>query len=215
MNHDEMTANIHAVWMGATVAEVDEGRAWYGQAYAIALDLARDGAPWVDDITRAAYVIAALSPRQAWARNVALARQAYAIVRGSETCQDARDAILAGLPTLGLQRRQVAALLADGADPDTVVKGTKTNAFARTIADPADPDLVVIDRHAMAIAYGRAMGADLSLTDKRYRAIADAYREVAETVGELPSTVQAVTWVAWRRSDSAHSQARAAARMTP
>ena len=202
--HDEMCANVHAVWQGATLAQYAEGREWYLNAHAIARDLS-------DDFRRASYVIAALSPRQAWHRNVSLARQAYALVLTSQSPAEARSLILGHLPTLGLQRRQVAALLADGAEPDTVVKGTKTNAFARTIADPSNPDLVVIDRHALAIAYGaRVETADLSLTDKRYRAIAEAYREVAQSLGELPSTVQAVTWVAWRET-SAHAQARWAA----
>lgn len=210
MNTDMMAANIFRVWQDATNEETAEGRAWYGQAHAIARDLS------LFDPRRAAYVLAALSPRQAWSRNVALARQAYALaaeacLRDPKRPSAVADAILANLPTLGLQRRQVAALLAYGEDPDQVVKGTKTNAFARTIADPSDPSLVVVDRHALSIAYGSAAsGGDLSLTDKRYRAIADAYRDVAAVTGELPSTVQAVTWVAWRRRYG-HAMARVAA----
>ena len=204
MNVDTMASNIHAVWQACTMAEVAEGRDWYPMAHGIAVSLDQD-------FRRAAYVIAALSPRQAWARNVTLAREAYRLA--AEGLPTAREAIMRDLPTLGLQRRQVAALLADAADPDTVVKGTKTNAFARTIADPTDATLVVVDRHAMAVAYGSVVAsADLSLTDKRYRTIADAYREVAAAVGELPSVVQAATWVRWRRT-SAHAQGQAAARM--
>lgn len=206
--HDAMVANVLQEWNACDLSEWREGREWYPTANALARELS-------PQYVRASYVLAALSPRQAWARNVSLAREAYRLMRSApqDHPEMARERILRGLPTLGLQRRQVVALLVDSVDPDLVVKGTKTNAFARTIADPADPHAVVIDRHAMAIAYGRPMGADeLSLTNKRYRAIAEAYRAAAVVAGELPSVVQAATWVHWRRT-SAHRQAQVADRM--
>ncbi|MYS39656.1 hypothetical protein GT025_36590 [Streptomyces sp. SID4920] len=56
----------------------------------------------------------------------------------------------------------------------------------------------MIDRHAHDIAvreiYGqrdRGLGAI-----GRYNALADSYRLAARRIGELPSVVQAVTWVA-------------------
>jgi hypothetical protein len=40
---------------------------------------------------------------------------------------------------------------------------------------------------------------DRGLSSKgRYNLIASAYREAAQRLGELPSVVQAVTWVVWR-----------------
>ncbi|MBD9734483.1 hypothetical protein IGX29_22265 [Streptomyces sp. H28] len=66
------------------------------------------------------------------------------------------------------------------------------------MADPEDPDAVVIDRHAHDIAvqeiYGqrdRGLGAV-----GRYNMLADCYRAAAREIGEIPSKVQAVTWVA-------------------
>jgi hypothetical protein len=58
----------------------------------------------------------------------------------------------------------------------------------------------VIDRHAHDVAVGRAFGSqDRGLTyGPRYALFADAYREAARRLGELPSTVQAVTWLVWR-----------------
>ncbi|AXK37692.1 hypothetical protein DVA86_27315 [Streptomyces armeniacus] len=64
------------------------------------------------------------------------------------------------------------------------------------MADPGDTDAVVIDRHAHDIAVGDIYGRrDRGLSGQRYELLAAAYREAAQRLGELPSTVQAVTWV--------------------
>ncbi|PRH79427.1 hypothetical protein C6N75_09895 [Streptomyces solincola] len=54
-----------------------------------------------------------------------------------------------------------------------------------------------MDRHAHDIAVGETYGSrDRGLSAKtRYAVVAHAYREAAMRLGELPSTVQAVTWV--------------------
>jgi hypothetical protein len=54
--------------------------------------------------------------------------------------------------------------------------------------------------HAYDIAVGIPLGdwnRGLS-AHGRYELIADCYREAARRLEQLPSTVQAVTWVAWR-----------------
>ncbi|MCA1217246.1 hypothetical protein LCE31_02145 [Streptomyces sp. 8L] len=74
----------------------------------------------------------------------------------------------------------------------------KTGCFYVCIANPEDPQAVVIDRHAHDIAvseiYGqreRGLGAL-----GHYNLLADCYRAAAQEIGEVPSKVQAVTWVA-------------------
>jgi hypothetical protein len=76
----------------------------------------------------------------------------------------------------------------------------KTGHFYRCILDPMDADAVCIDRHAHDIAVGEEYGArDRGLGAKgRYALIAHCYREAALRLGELPSVLQAVTWVVWR-----------------
>ncbi|MBK3564460.1 hypothetical protein JHN47_11960 [Streptomyces sp. MBT62] len=56
----------------------------------------------------------------------------------------------------------------------------------------------MIDRHAHDVAVGETYGnRDRGLScASRYALLADCYREAAWRLGELPSTVQAVTWVA-------------------
>ncbi|MEW2451960.1 hypothetical protein AB0896_31115 [Streptomyces parvulus] len=86
-----------------------------------------------------------------------------------------------------------------GTDPSEVLPmHIKTGYFYVCIADPEHTDAVVIDRHAHDIAvrevYGqrdRGLGAV-----GRYNALADCYRAAAQKIGEVPSKVQAVTWVA-------------------
>ncbi|MET8983264.1 hypothetical protein ABZX85_47640 [Streptomyces sp. NPDC004539] len=56
---------------------------------------------------------------------------------------------------------------------------------------------MVIDRHAHDLAVGELHGSrDRGLgSARRYALLAHCYREAALRLGELPSTVQAVTWV--------------------
>ncbi|MPY38366.1 hypothetical protein FNH09_46355 [Streptomyces adustus] len=66
------------------------------------------------------------------------------------------------------------------------------------MADPENADPVVIDRHAHDIAVRKVYGqSDRGLGALgRYNLLADCYRAAAQKIGEIPSKVQAVTWVA-------------------
>lgn len=154
------TRNVTRAYRAATEDQRARGIEWYSRAR----DLAEELDP--SDIDRAAAVIAVLSPRQSWSRNVDLARQAYSLTSGvhpssvvwtAEKRTERRAWILTELPTLGRQREQVARLLVDGADPDDMVSGPKVRAFWRTIVDPFDPRTVVVDRHAIDVACGQVL----------------------------------------------------------
>jgi hypothetical protein len=137
-----------------------------------------------DGNTRAgAGVIAALSPQKAWEHNVKLAQEAFANgeARGHvrNACAKAERIML-------------------GEDPLQVLPAElKTWNFFRCISDPEDPEAVVIDRHAHDIAVGEVYGGtDRGLDNKRrYATLSHAYREAARRLNEIPSVVQAVTWV--------------------
>ncbi len=77
---------------------------------------------------------------------------------------------------------------------------SKTWNFFRAIVDPEDAEAVVIDRHAHDIAAGRALRLPRPrpVQQAPLRHVALAYRLAAQHLDELPSTVQAVTWVVWR-----------------
>ena len=174
--------NIISVWSIADEFEVNEGSRWYGEAHYTASILA-DG-----DVRTGAGLLAALSPQTPWWMNVELACDAYESGTASRHTRDScskANKILAGI------------------DPVDVLPMTrKTGQFYLSILDPGDPEAVCVDRHAYDIAVGIPLGdwnRGLS-AHGRYKLVADCYREAARRLGELPSTVQAVTWVTWRNT---------------
>lgn len=176
--------NILTVWSQATNEQEAQGRWWYRNAHDLA-DMMCDG-----DVRTGAGLLAALSPQTPWWLNVELASDAYETGRPSRHVGDA----------LG----KAAKILA-GIDPAEVLPmDRKTGHFYRLILDPSDPDAICIDRHAHDVAVGEAYGTrDRGLYAKgRYALLAHCYREAAQRLGELPSVVQAVTWVVWRGSAS-------------
>lgn len=172
--------NVIAVFESATEEQLKAGRSWYATAHQIA-DMMADG-----DVKVGAGLLAALSPQTAWWLNVELASDAYETGTPSRHVGDALSKatrILAGI------------------DPSEVLPmDKKTGHFYRCILDPTDADAVCVDRHAHDIAVGAEYGAsERGLSSKgRYALIAHVYREAAQRLGELPQTVQAVTWVVWR-----------------
>lgn len=188
--------NILDVYRAATPQDIIDGTEWYARARRLADEIDPT------DPVRAAAVIALVSPMTPWDRNVWLAREAYRMHAAGEDVGTL-------LPTLKGNARKVARVL-NGENPVTVVGGLKVTAFWLTIADPTNPHAVVVDRHAYDISVGEVTNDEIRGkaigTPKRYEVIADCYfqaatvlsRETGQTV--LPSTVQAVTWTAWRRS---------------
>ena len=177
---ERYVTNIIKVWNSATPEQMAEGRSWYRTAHNLA-DMITEG-----HAREGAGILAALSPMTNWDLNVDLAKQA---LREGRPSGHFADALI-----------KVTKIMA-GIDPEAVLPMTsKTGHFFRLINDPTDPDAVVIDRHAHDIAVGRRYGSeDRGLgTATRYATLANAYREAARRLGELPSTVQSVTWVTWR-----------------
>lgn len=177
------THRIVSTYQDANRATVKAGLTWYRDAHAAASSLDPHNPE------RAAGVIAALSPRLGWARNLELAARTFA------------DGHASG--TLGASCRAATAIY-KGAAPLDVLRGPKVRAFYTLIADPSDADTVCVDRHAIDIAVGLRMtvaerDADYVLTkDGLYERFARAYRRAAETLGKTPAQVQAVTWLHWR-----------------
>lgn len=172
--------NIITVWQRATPDQLARGRAWYQTANDIATVIA-------DGNTRAgAGVIAALSPQKAWDANVRLAEQAL-------TSGEARGHVRNALDK--------AERIMLGEDPLSVLpEDSKTWNFFRSIVHPDDAEAVVIDRHAHDIVANERYGdRDRGLSSKRrYATVALAYRNAANRLDEIPSVVQATTWVVWR-----------------
>lgn len=178
---EQRSKYTHAItdkWQAATADQKRRGRDWYATAHALALEIA------AGDAKKGAGVLAALSANKSWDENCRIARKAF--TEGTATGH-VRDALT--------KANRIMA----GEDPITVLPmHLKTGYFYLCIADPENAEPVVIDRHAHDIAvqevYGqrdRGLGAL-----RRYNLLADCYRDAARWIGEIPSKVQAVTWVA-------------------
>lgn len=180
------TRNILAVWSQATNQEIADGMSWYEDANLVARTL--------DPVhpEKGAGVLAALSPRMPWDRNIMLAIRAF------------EDGHATGALSLNCAK---ADRIMAGEDPLSVLGGDKVRAFYGAIVDPAGDD-VVIDRHAFDIAVGRVTNdvTRASLSRKgEYARFAHHYvlaaRAISETEGiEISACqLQAVTWTTWRR----------------
>lgn len=191
-----MTAqHILSVYGLANVADRADGEAWYPTALSIAHTLADQ---YGVTVIQAVGVIAALSPRNKWARNVA---DAEALIRTYQI--DAEAAAAVKVCTFNTGKAKALEILASPGltadDLAALLKGPKLQEFAACIL--GDPTEVCIDGHAYSIWLGdRVTLADVpSIGVKLRREIKAAYREAAAELGIPAPELQAVTWCAWRR----------------
>ena len=191
-----MTAsNILAVFELATAAELVHGETWYPSALKVAKQLAKT---YGVHEAEAAGVIAALSPRNKWERNLQDAESLIAAwVKGG-----AEAALLTKVCTFTGNKAKAVRILEAGvltdADVLAILSGPKLREFYSCIRGLPD---VCIDGHAYSIwTGGRVTLADVPrIGVKLRREIKNAYAEAAAAAGISPSEMQAVTWCAWRR----------------
>src|SRR5690606_30282920 len=135
----DMAQRIVAAYHATDADTRRDGRNWYREAQ----DVAREVADALGvSVEVGAGIVAAYSAGTAWSVNVRMARATAAT--GEPVAHRFGGS------------RKVRAML-EGAAPADVVTGQKLSAFFRTIADPeATRTEVVVDRHAFAVATGRA-----------------------------------------------------------
>jgi hypothetical protein len=175
---------IRATYDLATESEHLDGESWYPAAGEIAELVGAIGG-W--SARQGAGIIAALSPQCSWDENIV---RAIAYANG-ETVGATADSV-----------RKCDAIAA-GADPADVLGGRKVRSFFRNIV--GIESAVTIDRHAVAIVYGRPLSdREIKILERAgsYTLIASYYRAAARQLEIAPSTLQAVTWLAWRRLKS-------------
>ena len=172
-----MRDNVIDAYELADLAARSNGGHWYADARAYAVSLASVRAL---SIECTAGIIAALSPRTSWRRNIAAA-----------------EILAAGGTPVGILGRSVAdarAILA-GAHPLDVLNGPKVRAFYHAILSAGRRGTAVIDAHATRIA---TRGQFDTVAPCRYADVAEAYALAAEVLSIPIHTVQAVTWCAAR-----------------
>jgi hypothetical protein len=172
---ETITRRILKVWARATPADIESGSRWYAEAG----ELARELGPAAGSVEHAATVIAHLSPRSTWTRNVAAA---IAVVNETE--------LPAGVMSDPLHRA-VDSLNVE--NPLETLNGPKTRRFALNIL--GDVESVTVDVWAARVA---------GITERElgwagvYDLIEHAYRLAARRVGVDPATMQATTWIVAR-----------------
>ena len=201
MSHDTLSRSVFGVsyetlirrivrtFDRASKSDVESGARWYDEAGQLAADLSGYSA-WLDadvSVAQAAVVIAHLSPRTTWARNVASATM---LVQSGE-----RYSGVIG----NLYERAMASL--EFADPFDSFGPTarKTHAFARNIA--GDREAVTVDVWACRVVdvdESKLKASPRGETSTAYDVLADAYRAAARRRGVDPATMQATTWIVAR-----------------
>ena len=187
--------NIQAVLDLSSASDVAEGLAWYRTAHTAAIELS---SRYSINVSTACGVIAALSPRNKWTRNLLDAENLINVfcTAGADACNEVK------VCTFGKNKsKAIAVLTRDTAnldDIESILSGPKLKEFFRCIIGQDD---VCIDGHAYSIWFGDRITLNKvpSIGVKLRRSIKQDYLAVADANNLTGYEVQAITWVTWRR----------------
>lgn len=181
-----LASNINRIMAVAGPSDIRNGVAWYPNARAIVDEWA---ALFQHDPRTVAAVIAALSPQLEWRRNLVIAAD---ILAG--------HAPSIGTPVALPRNVGIAEAIRDtrATSLDAYFKqGHKVKAFAANLA--GDLTRVTVDTHGAQIAAGSPLANLRVDTLEPYTRVARAYATVAGRYGLAPATLQAITWLTWKR----------------
>jgi len=186
--------HIQALLDLATAGEQADGIFWYKRANVAATRLADQ---YEMPIDTCAGVIAALSPRNKWERNLVDAENLIAAfaAAGAEGCEDVK------VCTFGANKRKAVNILTwkmQGQLVKDTLSGPKLVEFFSCIVGEDD---VCIDGHAYSIWFGDRITLNKipSIGKKLRQEIKADYLAVAKKNNLKGYEVQAITWVAHRR----------------
>lgn len=187
--------NIKAIYSLSTIQEKIDGANWYKSAHKIALNLADD---YGLTLQTTAGVIAALSPRNRWSRNVIDSENII------ETfVRDPESAVNIKVCTFNKNKEKALNILKADQDFYTenvrdILKGPKLIEFFNCILGVED---VCIDGHAYCIWNGsRTSLKDVpSIGVKLRKEIKSDFKKASAKFKITPAEMQAITWVTWRR----------------
>ena len=191
------TKNILAVYNLASVADTQQGQSWYARALVFAEELSDQ---YDLETTTIVGVIASLSPRNRWERNM---QDAESMVKAYAAGGDYDDLLKLKVCTFNTGKEKAAKILTEAiSNRDELLatlKGPKLQEFFNCIL--GDSGDVCIDGHAYSIWAGdRITLANVPSIGKKLRqTIKTDYKAAAKLLGVKPHVVQAITWVTWRR----------------
>ena len=189
--------SITAVYNLASQADKNQGLNWYARALTFAVQLSD---LYDIETTTIVGVIAALSPRNRWERNMQDAESMVKVAANGGTFSDLMQLKVC---TFTSGKSKAAAILAnkmsDRAELLATLKGPKLCEFFNCIL--GDCDDVCIDGHAYSIWVGdRITLANVPSIGKKLRQNIKAdYQEAAKNLGLKSHELQAITWVCWKR----------------
>lgn len=175
---ETLTRRILSTFDRATTADIEAGSRWYFEAGELASELSGSSTYTREEC---AAVIAHLSPRTSWTRNVT---GACALVLNSERANG----------IIGANYERASSVLETGYnDPLDSFSGPKTHRFYLNIL--GDTEAVTVDVWAARVA--GVTESQLALTGV-YDALEHAYRLAARRRSVAPATMQATTWIVAR-----------------
>ena len=187
---------ITGVFKLASQGDILAGLSWYRDANTFADNLANEY-----NISRLKVhgVIASLSPRNRWERNMQDAESMVKVYSAGGTFDDLMELKVC---TFNANKIKAAEILNLNCASDTeikaILKGPKMIEFYHCIQELAD---VTIDGHAYSVWVGdRITLANIpSIGVKLRKTIKADYKLAAKNLGLEPYELQAITWVCWRR----------------
>lgn len=175
--HRHMRDRLLNIYSAAGGDVVEAGRLWYPTAENVIADLSREfslGRP------RVAAIVAVLSPRQRWRKNIEAARH---VLEGEPWRAVVYDA-----------NRDKALAIRDGADLASVIGGDKVTSFWANLI--GSRTAVTVDKWAQLAALGHYHRHQPK--HGRYERLVAIYRAAAEGAGETPREFQSIIWNAIR-----------------
>jgi hypothetical protein len=175
--------NIMKVWRQCLEEDKFD---WYAKAHEEAVRLAGHDQALLN---KACGVVAALSPRMSWDRNLVEAKAMWTTGEAAAIGQ--------------FKEKARAILRSDGSEEAilAILNGQKISSFYLNIRYPDKAIAVTIDRHHLSICLGRKLyDADLkTLSVRQYEFLVECTRWTAARLGVSPLLVQSATWVRWRQ----------------
>lgn len=187
---------ILGVYQLATVTERIAGSEWYPRAWQAAESI---GTEYNLSPATVAGVIAALSPRNRWERNLIDAEN---IIKAYNYGGQSDAANIKVCTFHGGKHKAIRILIKSLSDHNSIretLNGPKLQEFYNCITASL-PD-VCIDGHTYSVWAGDRITLDSvpKISAKLRETIKADYIKAADHAGMLPSEMQAITWLTWRR----------------
>lgn len=190
----EWAHNIRSAYDHASEQDRIAGHRWYADARQFTTMRALAHGITIGQV---ADLISVLSPQKAWSQNLEEVDRFLNAYSAGEDLDTVRAFCTR------LQRAKIRSILECGDG----LRGPKVTSFRTNILDPWS-DAVTVDSWAVRVALGEPSHDGSISSDTLYQAYVDAYRIVGNELGMMPSALQAIVWIHYRRLYGKHHAVR-------